>query len=549
MTAVIRTFLIVCVVLYGASYAGAATLDQAARTRQPSTHDAVPRPTAAAPTPAPVHVPAPPSIVPIPEWLVALLVCLGIALLVAMGAVALRFFLDQDNKKGAGSLILLTLPILAVLGLVLIPFAPGLDTGRWIPVDVLAIAVFVGGAFLGFLYGLPVVDADALKTAGSTAGTFIRPSTKLEKVTDSLMTAFTGGVVVFALTQGSRFNAFFLQQTGLTANNFSSLLGIAMLLYFAPIGFVLAYVLTATVGALAFKRAEESLVDATAIVKSFPPLADLPLEPTPEQLAAAGQIAARPYASLANAAEKSAWARAQTLLKNYPQALAAYQDAVVLDPRNPGLLVDYATTVYNDPTIDDIPTVISLLNRAQAAAGAQTDSSTQRRILALRASANLYVEGGYEQTIQIVNEWLSGPVTPTRLARYYRACAFGQLYEACATIPLPGAAPFVGLSAADDAPLRQLVRNDVNVTIASAPGSGKQNVRMVVDPSSPLRLRADDDDLQMLAADDPVLCTQVGLAAPPPPPQTPHPRLPVVLPNPVAAPGTLGAWITANCPP
>ena len=182
---VFRAAVFVGAVLSGVAGANAATPPPSHAPARPAaqTHNAVvQKPTPAATTKAttaPAHASAPVSTVPFPDWLVALLVCLGIALILSLGAFALRFFLDQDNERGAGSLILLTLPVLAALGLVLIPFAPGLDTGRWIPVDVLAIAVFVGGAFLGFLYGLPVVDADALKTAGTSAGTFIRPRDSL----------------------------------------------------------------------------------------------------------------------------------------------------------------------------------------------------------------------------------------------------------------------------------------------------------------------------------------------------------------------------------
>jgi hypothetical protein len=76
--------------------------------------------------------------------------------------------------------------------------------------------------------------------------------------------------------------------------------------------------------------------------------------------------------------------------------------------------VDYATTIFNDPDVDVVPTVLALLDRAQAAAGPQAQSSIVQRMLALRAAAYLYVAGGYEETIQVVNAWISGPVLPTR---------------------------------------------------------------------------------------------------------------------------------------
>jgi hypothetical protein len=487
---------------------------------------------------------------PIPRWVGTLLAIVGVAILGLLLWILTGAPGRGRMQSGAGPALLATLPVLAALALIIIPFAPDLGGGKWIVVDSIAVAILVAGGFVGFLYGLPVVDADAVKAAGTAAGTFTRPSTKLDNVIDNLMPAITGGVFTVALTQAGNFSAFFVHFMGLPPNSASNFFGLGILAFFSPIGFILGYSLTATVGALAFKRAEESLVNEVTLVDAFPPFPDLPVQPTDEQRCAALAIAARPYRSLSGAMEKASWARAQSLLAHWPDALRAFQDATELDPRNPDLLLDYAVTIYNDPDVDDIPRVLNLLDKAQSMLGAQATPLQQRRMRALRAVATLYQPNGYEDTIAIVNDWIKSNIPVSRFGRFYRACAFGQLYDSCAPTPLPAAPPYVLLDPSDFAALKTLIDNDIAVTLVVAPDTGRDNVRMTIDPTSPLRIPpSDDDDLQLWAIADPALCAMVGLSATPPPPTTPRPAAPMKLPNPItAAPGVLAAWIAQNCP-
>ncbi|HYW53943.1 MAG TPA: hypothetical protein VE826_08235 [Dongiaceae bacterium] len=491
------------------------------------------------------------------SWVAWALGAAGAAVALVLIGLAWRAFASKSAEP-TGPAIVAALPVLAALGFAIIPFAPMLGEGRWVPVEVLAAGVLLGGGFLGFLYGLPVVDPDALKTYGAAAGTFVRPGTKLEKVTDGIVSAFTGGILVYALTQGARFNDFFVRQLGLSGA--TNLLGAGILFFFGPIGFMLGYCVTATVGALGFKRVQETLVAAASIVQSIELLPDLPISaPTPEQLAAASDIAKRPYSSLTGAAEKAAWARAKTVLERYGEALPAYQDAIILDPNNAGLLIDYATTIYNDPSTNDIPSVLQLLARASALTGGNASPALRQRNYALTAAAQLYLPGGYEDAIITVNEWIAnGQQAPTSWhTRFYRACGFGQLYESFAAVTPPARPPYVtALQAPDLARLQALVRNDVAITLAAAPGQGLERVRMVMDPTSPARQNLADDDLQMLAADFPPICQDVGITVPPPPapdppPALPRPARPTTIPDPVAltAPGALQTWIDLNCRP
>ena len=140
------------------------------------------------------------------SWVGITLSVVGIVLIFLVSWVALGGPARIQSRGGSGPKLLSALPVLAALGLVLVPYSPDLCDGRWIPIDELAMAILVGGAFLGFLYGLPAVDTDALKAVGETAGTFTRPSTKLDKITDTLVTVATGGILTYALTQGAQFS-------------------------------------------------------------------------------------------------------------------------------------------------------------------------------------------------------------------------------------------------------------------------------------------------------------------------------------------------------
>lgn len=490
-------------------------------------------------------------------WMLWLIGLLGLSLASAVALVVAQW---RWRYQQPGTWLLVTLAVLATAGLVIIPFSPHLaQNHRWIPVDAICMAILLGGAFLGFLYGLPVVDTTALAGAAS-ATTFLRPSSKLEKITDSLMPAATGGILVGAATQIGKFSHFFDSALLLQPGNAASLLGVASLGYFGPIGFMLGYSVTRTIGSDVFKRADEKLVQASSLVQKLPTMPDLPLSPSEQDRAAAQEVCKIPYAALSGASEKAAWARAQTILLNYSDALKAYQDALVLDPRNAPLLMDYAISIYNDPALENtdvtISLVLSLVDQSASVAGPGASPRLQSRINVVRAAAHLYVAGGYETTIEIVNKWILTPAVPlTAMSRFYRACAFGQLYRSC----VPAGAnvnsvPLVpGVGAQDFQALTSLVQNDLALTLVAAGSAGLEQAVTVIDPSSPGRAQpsnSNDDDLQVLAIDCPALQKQVGVSVTPALPTSPQPPLPKTMPAPTAVPaGAFAAWVSANCPP
>jgi hypothetical protein len=139
-----------------------------------------------------------------------------------------------------------------------------------------------------------------------------------------------------------------------------------------------------------------------------------------------------------------------------------------------------------------------------------TDDERQTRIGALLAAAYLYVpNGGYLETIEEVNELLDARTAAPKYVRYYRACAFGQLYRAFRdTTPT---------SLTDDDKKEIADRIESDTRIALSVGVSPEKFSAVVNPS---RDRPDDDDLQAFAADHPAYATDVlGLPAAPGQPQ------------------------------
>jgi hypothetical protein len=155
----------------------------------------------------------------------------------------------------------------------------------------------------------------------------------------------------------------------------------------------------------------------------------------------------------------------------------------------------------------------------------------------------LYLPGGYEKVIVSINTWITSGVPTTDLARFYRACAFGQLYESYCTAPLPAAAPYVSVLPPEDAAaIEAIVRQDLLITNICAGDAGRTQMLSVINPTP---TAPEDNDLQILAADQPSI-VPTGLTVMPaaPSPNQKHPPKPVIIPDPtIAGAGTLAKWI------
>lgn len=503
------------------------------QTHRTGTHTGVK--TSPPPPPAPGASGAP-TFLSITEWTIVLVVALSVILAVAVG-IASRFL-----RGGRAIVAAMALGTLVLFGLVAIPFVtlPKANPTGWIEVELIAIGLLVVGGFFGFLFGLPT---SVQPSSGSNAqpggpAPVLRVSTHLEDVTTKIATLLTGVALAQIITIPhyiGLFNTDLQGLLGVHSGTPGSALGVALLLYFPPLGFVISYVIMRVTVSQLFAEADERLqrfgTDQPQIWRA-PPLPDIADGATGDQKAAAQSIAAIPYASLTDPDQKATWARANALLGNYSAAERAYQDVRVLDPRNYHAIIDYATVIYNDPQIDDIPQVLSLLDAAEKVCPG-TNLDALSRLKVLRAAALLYRSGGYEAAILEVNSIINTANMPQpRLTRYYRACGFGQLFWALET----GGGPSAGAAAA----IEHIVLNDSALTLAQG-ALGRAQLLLVTTGEG--RTNATDNDLQAFArADAPFqnLLQITPPAAPAPPAPTP--------PTTITDAAIVGGWIAANCP-
>lgn len=442
--------------------------------------------------------------------------------------------LTETTQSKRNFVVVTTLTLLILTGLLLIAFVPQLAATRaWIPVDVFAIGVMLSAGLFGFIFGLPRLNPTIVSTqtqpgTGSAAalatGPILTPNTNLEQVSDRFATLLTGVAFAQVITVPTYLHAFGTYFKGEVPSDLTgaSLLGAALILYFGPLGFIVAYVVTRTIGAQAFARSDLQLFQQYGLsLESLPPLPDVPDDPSPEQRNAAATIAKCSLASLTTYSQKAAWARAQTILDHVKEAELGYQAAYVMDDSDPQLLVDYATVLYNDFDWDDMSYVLWLAKRAQSLIGSE-DHDLRSRILSLIAAANLYKYDGYIESIETINALLQDTnLAPHKTSRFYRACGFGQLYWAYS---LAGK-----LSDAEKAAISDIINHDVIVTLAFG-SEMRDQLLMVTDPAQRPKSQVQDNDLQYFAHDDVVLQKQLGLIVPPPQP-TENPPSFVALPS------------------
>jgi len=497
-----------------------------------STVAATPTPTAKA-TPS---VNGSPTFLSITGWTIVIVLVLAAVMAIVAGLAA-HFFRASRAVVAA-----LALGTLVLFGLVAIPFValPKTNPTGWIEVELIAIGLLVVGGFFGFLFGLPTVSQPAAaNNAQSTGATpLLRVNTHLEDVTTKIATLLTGVALAQLVTIPHYIHVFNTDLQGLLGvhNGIAgSALGVALLLYFPPLGFVISYVIMRVTVSELFAEADVRLqrfgTDQPQIWRA-PPLPDIADEATGDQLAAARSVAALSYASLTDPDQKATWARANALLGNYSAAERAYQDVRVLNPRDYRAIIDYATVIYNDPQIDDIPQVLSLLAAAEKICPG-TNLDALSRLKVLRAAALLYRSGGYEAAIEEVNSIINTADMPQpRLTRYYRACGFGQLFWALEAAGGPSA----GAAAA----IERIILNDSALTLAQG-ALGRAHLLLVTTGEG--RTNATDNDLQAFARADVPFQDLLKIAAPPAP-APPAPAPPVTITD--AA--IVGGWIGTNCP-
>jgi hypothetical protein len=472
--------------------------------------------------------------VPAATWvLIVFLLAGGIVLL-------LRYALPGSlSSDGRADFIMAGLAGLYLLGLFSTPFVSATD---WIVLDFVAIGVSLAAGAFGFLFGLPQHTArtDAASASPDDAG--VRPSTNLETVADQLTKFITGAafasiaVAAGYIDQFGRLVASALslrQPTGV-------LLGDMLFLMYGSLGFVIAYIITRTVLGNVFEEADARLLHrgAEQLDVMLPDVGD---DATPEQRALAASIVRVPFSTLTSVDQRLTWARAQTILGDYPKARIAYSSIYATAPDNPDVVIEFATALYNDRSFKDFEYVLALATTAKKLK--EDDDELQARVAALIAAANLYIPTGYITSIQTTNDVLATRFAVPEVMRFYRACAFGQLYRAyrdAGKLPRPegGAAP-----SDDELAISERITSDTKISF----GFGENYRDKFRSVAMPPPEKSSDNDLQAFAADHPDFAVGVlKLKEPPPQPDPKEEWRPqyVPLPN-----GLTVAQFARNAPP
>lgn len=475
---------------------------------------------------------APPDFLSIALPTIAAVIVLTLLIAIAAG-IASRVF-----NAGRTAVAVIALGVLTLFGLLSIPLALPKNSA-WIEVELIAIGLLVVGGFFGFLFGLPTVvqSSSGGNTAAGSPQSLLSVNTHLDDVTAKIASLLAGVALASVLTIPQyigNFNDALHTLLGIKNGDPGSALGIALLLYFPPIGFVISYLIMRVQVSPLLARADAKLqlFDAgQPQIWRAPPLPDISDGANADQTAAARSIAAIPYASLTDLDQKATWARANALLGNYSAAERAYQDVRVLNPRDYRALIDYATVIYNDPEIDDIPQILSLLNAAEKICP-KDNLDALSRLKVLRAAAYLYQTSGYENAIIEVNSVIATKDMPQpRLTRFYRACGFGQLFWALQAGP--------GMSAQTQAAIAAIITNDSALTLAQGDVGRTQLLLVTVGQG---RENPVDNDLQAFAAADAPYQAQLQISAPAAP-APPAPPAPVTITDAAITAG----WITTNC--
>lgn len=451
-----------------------------------------------------------------PIWLV------GVLLVVAGITWLLQWVFSKSAMDRRQRDVLAAMVGLYVLGMAVPPFLPLRGVSDWVVIDFVALMTSLGAAFFGFLFGLPqtIQTSGGPATPDSASGAMrvgayrARPSTNLETVAEQLTKFITGAAFAsIALAAGyiDRFGTLVAGSLTQPAPPAASIIGDMVLVGYATLGFTISYIVTRTELSLAFRQADAELLNEASarISEELPDIG--PADVTNELRTIAKRIATIPFESLRYDEERLTWSRAQAIVGDWAKARTGYAKLYAARMKDPDIIIEYATAVYNDDPRGEHDLVLSLLKSAAGVAG--TDSRRRSRIDALTAAAYLYVSGGYVSTIETVNASLELGVEASRNLRYYRACAFGQLYRAYTDARR--------LTKPDEDQITKRITNDSVITAAFGDTYRKE----LIDVVFPSKDSPEDDDLQAFASTHPEYVRRVlGVTTDPPPYPKPRPN-------------------------
>lgn len=366
------------------------------------------------------------------------------------------------------------------LGCALLLLVPGVAAWQWTGLELIALGATAVGALGGALFAIPKATEDSKSDAQSAAPrSGIIPNTNLGKVSDWLTTAVVGASLTQLTKIPPYINEFALYLgSGLCNDAYSRILAVGIVSYFPIIGFAMGFLGMRLFIQQAIMDADNPQIPAAQRSKVQIDTSQLDQAgTTPDQEDAAKRIVAIPLADLTMVEDKTAWARAQVVLKNWPKAILAFQQAIAMDPSDPKVLEDYAMALYQaDANPDD---VVAALDRALPLV--KGDPVATARILGNKVAAQLYKPGAFDAALKTLDQLFGdATLTPRALDYYYRACANGQKWRTLAEDSPDRAALASQIIADTKAALR------TDATVADA-------FRLVSDPNYPQREQGDDD--------------------------------------------------------
>jgi tetratricopeptide (TPR) repeat protein len=316
-----------------------------------------------------------------------------------------------------------------------------------------ALACYVLGALIGFLFGIPRVlqgnpvppvtaGSSTTATAASTPaqalmdGYDLRINTNLEQISDWLTKIIVGLGLVELRTMPARLKSAAHYVAGGLDSSMDFFAG-GLIVYFTILGFMGAYLITRLYITGAFSRADR---DAMKIKQDEQRVKNInvpaignnntSLQPgkalSEEDEKAAKNVASKPLTTLATPVERSIWAKAQLTLGNYKEAASAYGNVINQLSGDPSSRFAYATALYYTGAKE---ASFEQLLEAQKRLLPTSDKTLRMNIYRSITFQALYLSPpkSFDEAIRFGEEYVNDPNTPVDPAILVNlAAGYGQ---------------------------------------------------------------------------------------------------------------------------
>jgi len=317
----------------------------------------------------------------------------------------------------------------------------------------LSLAAAASGALLGFLFGIPRTlasgppsapppapssgekenSSDAHTTAANAQSTSptnqSRTNTNLEQISDWLTKIIVGITLVeFNTIRGSFVNlVHFLNEKGFGWANGGQLLGFAIIILFAPLGFMCGYVVTRTFLTGLFVAAEKDLSADVKVINAAvlgPQPSKSPVL-TPGQKQSLSALLGTDPKALSGADELAAFATAKFCAGDLNTAKSYYEQALMVDPQNYDIQRRLGMVHWE---LGEVSQARDLVNRSRSNALAARDPAAAGKASEYLVFTYLYDQpNGFEKAIDGGTALAtSSTEKPTPWLNVLLAAAYGQ---------------------------------------------------------------------------------------------------------------------------